>query len=283
VLATLAFREPSTGGHKLSYWVELHGTTEGRFHPEQERQRAAQAIREIGTNALPHLLAWMEYEPAWWRYKIGPLNDKLSNRIKNTHMVKRMLYTDTAMERSQNAREAFSALGSIAVPALPELERRASLTNSCATRDSAQLAIAYLGPPGVPIISRLLSTPNAGGDGMLIECALALGTNALPLIPIFVQRLQASNAGTAFFSARTLGEMQLDPQTTIPALSNCLFDPRREVRMEAPLAIMRFDQRARPVLPAFTNLLNDPEPDVRKNASTAIVRILEDATFKPPL
>jgi len=271
---TIAHREPRANGHTLSYWIAVHGSQHGKFASEKDRQRGAEAIRAIGTNGLAHLLRWMDYEPPRWLYTVGPWMAKLPTKVLNSSAVL-WLSREPANERAQNARDAFRALGSVGTPALTELERRAFLTNSPARRDNARLALAYLGSPAVPIIARMLSAPDATGDGWLAACVHTLGTNALPLVPIFIKGLQASNAMTACFSAATLGEMRLNPELTIPALSNCLADPRREVRMEAPRALMKFNELAQTTLPSLTNLLNDPDPDVRRNAATAIKRIIK--------
>jgi len=58
--------EPEYGGRTLSQWAvqyeqEYHGTIASQKSPETTG--AANAIRSIGTNAIPHLIRMMSYEP----------------------------------------------------------------------------------------------------------------------------------------------------------------------------------------------------------------------------
>jgi hypothetical protein len=57
LLLHLAFgNEPCSAGRPLSYWVR------SPINP-----RTQEAITDIGTNAIPHLLRWLEAEPVSWR------------------------------------------------------------------------------------------------------------------------------------------------------------------------------------------------------------------------
>jgi hypothetical protein len=52
--------EPTYNGKPLSYWVQMYSRLDLGFGDEE---KAAAAIRAIGTNALPFLLKWTDYEP----------------------------------------------------------------------------------------------------------------------------------------------------------------------------------------------------------------------------
>jgi len=61
-------REPRYQGRPLSTWL-------GEFEWNSERglpcEPATEAVRQIGTNALPFLMRWYSYEPAPWREKLS--------------------------------------------------------------------------------------------------------------------------------------------------------------------------------------------------------------------
>ena len=58
-------REPGYGGKKLSEWLTVIGATNSS---DSDRVEAKDAVRRIGTNALPCLVKWVGYEqPAWKR------------------------------------------------------------------------------------------------------------------------------------------------------------------------------------------------------------------------
>jgi hypothetical protein len=71
-------REPEYQGKKLSEWLTLYSQT---FSDESGRKEAhasaAQAVRHIGTNAIPYLLKWIRYETPDWRNKLESHIEKL--------------------------------------------------------------------------------------------------------------------------------------------------------------------------------------------------------------
>src|SRR6185436_14560086 len=71
VMVTVSFfreRESSYNGRALSDWIKILSKRDGS---DLETARAESAIRQIGTNAIPWLLKWIEYEDsprqAEWR------------------------------------------------------------------------------------------------------------------------------------------------------------------------------------------------------------------------
>src|SRR5947207_12947583 len=63
-LALPTERQPEYGGRKLEEWLKLYAESRSSFTDGQE---AAEAVRHIGTNALPWLLEWTDYEPSGWK------------------------------------------------------------------------------------------------------------------------------------------------------------------------------------------------------------------------
>src|SRR5437899_2283144 len=67
-------KEPTWSGQPLSYWV----FREDRQHEASgEKAQADTAIRQIGTNALPFLLKWIQHERPRWRSTAFRLARKL--------------------------------------------------------------------------------------------------------------------------------------------------------------------------------------------------------------
>src|SRR6516165_9242086 len=64
--------EPTAHGKPLSYWVEIYsGPVIARpATAPQARAEAEAAIKQIGTNAIPFLLKWMDYELPQWKFKL---------------------------------------------------------------------------------------------------------------------------------------------------------------------------------------------------------------------
>jgi HEAT repeat protein len=144
------------------------------------------------------------------------------------------------------------------------------------------IAMAYIGPDAAPTMISILSGPDQPANAWSMDCIRNMGTNARPLVPVLVQRLQSTNLPIAMRSAYTLGETKLAPDLVVPALIKALQDPRFEVRLTAASVLARFGELARLALPALTNALNDPNPDVRFSAANAIRRIAPETPTNAP-
>src|ERR1043165_3334350 len=134
-------REPEYGGKRLSEWVERYAT------PPHMRQteEAADAIRHIGTNAIPYLLKWIKYDPPSWKNKLYKALNFTFERVNRDWMLQ-----DEQRDRADRATMAFRALGSEAEGAIPELTRRMNdpKANRSATR--AVEVLADLRTSGLP-------------------------------------------------------------------------------------------------------------------------------------
>jgi hypothetical protein len=134
--------EPSHGGKKLSVWLdELLALN----HPAQwdPNTKQAQAVRAIGTNALP----WLLYE---LRAEGSRLQSRINQLLARQSIIKyRFPDVNTRLRR---ACRGFEALGPIAEPAIPEL-----MTLVEATPGYVPSALAAIGPPAVPALQQCLT------------------------------------------------------------------------------------------------------------------------------
>ncbi len=110
-------REPEYNGVTLSTWLVRCGSTN-----QAESLAAVDAIRHIGTNALPSLLLWIQYEPGW-RYSLGA--EMLTWPVVGKSRAVQRLVWHMRGNRASIAANGFRILGSIANPAMPELQRLA--------------------------------------------------------------------------------------------------------------------------------------------------------------
>ena len=111
--------EPEYNGAPLSEWLERY---------RENKPQAAEAIRHIGTNALPFLVRWIQYETPGWRNFLNHLHTRLLSSAQNSRALQWLL-DDKADRRAELAVEAFWALGSKASPASDELLRLALAEN----------------------------------------------------------------------------------------------------------------------------------------------------------
>jgi len=112
-------REPEYNGIPLSKWLERY---------VDSKPQSAVAIQHIGTNALPFLLRWIQYETPGWRNLLNHLPTRLPSSLQKTRAL-HWLVDDKAEDRAELAVEAFWALGSKANPATDELLRLALAEN----------------------------------------------------------------------------------------------------------------------------------------------------------
>jgi HEAT repeat protein len=95
-----------------------------------QMDQAADAVRHIGTNALPFLLRWLSDEPAPWRRKTRNTLEKLPHPFDRLSRL-----TDARMGPKSDLRHrlaiyGFIVLGNDAIPAIPALNRLQLITNS---------------------------------------------------------------------------------------------------------------------------------------------------------
>jgi hypothetical protein len=180
--------EPSYKGRALGEWVDRIRTLSGLSSqvPTQTTQNkeAADAIRHIGTNAIPYLLLWMkgEQEPLW-KPKLRSLAMRLPLRI-------RPLWAYDKLPRSLCLHEAFAILGSQAETAIPELSRLANDTNDYQTAFNATAALASLGNDGLPPLLALLTNQNDRLRLVATTLIFCQGTNAWPAVPALFKMLK---------------------------------------------------------------------------------------------
>ena len=128
-------REPEYKRVSLTVWVMRCGNIRDT--------EALDAVKHIGTNSLPFLIRWIQYErPRWktWLYNTGP---KLPAAIRNSRFM-RWLLADNAAVRANGTTKAFACLGSDAECALPELQQIANNVKAIEPSNRARIATIFI-------------------------------------------------------------------------------------------------------------------------------------------
>jgi hypothetical protein len=261
-------QEPSFGGKRLSEWIEAYNNRWAR----EEAEKAKEAIRQIGTNALPYLLARMDYEPTW-NFE-GRIIQKLPPALRDSRVVAKLdRMSDRAQRRAYNSLNAFMVLGPVAAPAIPELVQRINLTNSRVRKDIAGIAISSAGPAAFASLLEMISGPAHTENDALPNWVGSMGTNARPIIPVLIDRLHHTNALVATLAAETLGRAWWNPGPVVPALASVIDDRDSDIRPKAMNALAEFGPQARPALDSLRRALKDPLQYIRVAATNALERI----------
>jgi HEAT repeat protein len=224
--------DPVWQGKKLSQWLREE-TSHNRLNLTDD---AHEAIRAMGTNALPYLLNLA-----------GEKDSSISLELRKRPSLGylgflRQLAPTHAADRICAA-NGLQALGKEAVPALPELMRilEDERPDSSASVTAARALVAI----GEPAISSLLQTL----------------TNT-------------QNTTIKLNVMRSLGEIGKEPDVVVPKLMEQLAATNSWfLRAETASVIGKFGEKARMALPALIALQNDPNPVnavMRQKVSDAI-------------
>lgn len=244
-------KEPSFQHRPLTRWLRLYEKAKPGSAAEAE---CRQAIRTIGTNAVPRLL---------------------------------QMLAGGEIDRERSALNGFAILGPLGAPAVSALTNLLAGTNPVVTVFAAD-SLGQIGAPALPTLLDVL-TNQPYNMATLATLALAdLGTNATPAIPVFIRDLGSRNHSVRERAADALGNLRLEPEIAVPALTNLLHDSSLAARCLALGSLARFQDAARPAVPAIIPLLQDAEPDVRISATNALSEIAPEqfkktaAAFQPP-
>jgi hypothetical protein len=117
-------REPEYNGVKLSKWLETY---------RDKKPEAKEAIEHIGTNALPFLVSWIQYERPAWRSWLNQFSRRLPSPLQNTRPVNWLLANNTET-RADSAVNGFKVLGKDSSPAFEALQRLSENRKTPATQ-----------------------------------------------------------------------------------------------------------------------------------------------------
>jgi hypothetical protein len=161
-------REPHYQGRSLSEWlVLLNGGYSNE--PDISLHDAEEAIRHFGTNALPFLIKWIQYEEKPWRTHLRTICDKLPDPF-DRHF--RKFVDGHGYECQQGALSALFLLGPDAIPAIPALTM-VTQTNLYPGPYSV-VVLAHLGDPALPSVLTVLTNP-AYASATRVEAIYEIG------------------------------------------------------------------------------------------------------------
>ena len=260
--------EPTYDGRSLSYWVlrddVYHGTS-------GERRQAEQAIHQIGTNALPFLLKWIQNErPAWRSMAID-----LARRLP-TWKLANWIEDNKSETLANNSTDALAALREQATPILPELLR---LLANKPTMSSTALRISSLlpaiGTNALPVLIFAIEDPafsaNRGYVLMVIRDMHPPPAAAAAAVPVLIHCLSEQNL--PHMAAETLGSLRAAPELAVPALIGCLQSPDQELCRASVEALGNFGTNSLAAVPALIQCLEDRSSEVASEAAKTLGKL----------
>jgi hypothetical protein len=158
--------EPHYQGRSLSEWLNAHYSAP----PWRYSTEPGDAIREIGTNAIPYLLKWIRYHPSAFQ---KTARSKLAPSLLQTRLG-RYLSGISAEDRAVRAVIGFSFLDTNAIPAIPHLVAIMRDTTRLEAARSSIGALSLIGTPALPALAAAFSDTN-----------YPLRSEILPYLPYF--------------------------------------------------------------------------------------------------
>ncbi len=242
-------KEPEYEGKKLSEWTIALSLTPS--------QRPSQAVRHIGTNALPWLLRCIAYERPNWKSTImsvlpGPRRGPLGRL---------WIYLNLPDQRAAQAALALKILGAEGESAVPALG--AILENAHGSEKSSRL------------MSTLFHLESAGADISLAIPSMLLVANQMRQNPNSVGLQSQKGIFLSFVRY---------PSTCLDPLKNCLSDPRQGVRLGAIYTLGLASERGDCSDEILRPALQDADAEVRRQATNVMVMLktktLGESMFK---
>jgi HEAT repeat protein len=265
-------REPSYQGRSLSEWVR-------RFHwsSNEDRKEAGEAIRQIGTNALPYLLEAIQCEVPHWKQTVRMAIERIPWRLQP-----RGLWLSQPDDTASAAANAFIPLGAEAQCAIPELIGILNDPKHFHTAPRAAFALGAIGKPALGPLLNVVTNGRIQIRSFAITAIGSMGTNAAPALPLFIKHLKHQDLPLAYSAALALGTMKTDPAIVLPALANALQDPRPPVRMAAVRSLGDLGEGARSATANVLAAFSDIEWQVRLNATNALQKIAPEVLTNTP-
>ncbi len=266
-------RGPKYQGKSLSAWLDVY-FADSHDKSAAQQAAAADAVRHIGTNALPWLIKWLRSEPPAWRTKLEAAWRKLPDGIGNSGPIlqrlagKEPIYGDRAVQ-------TFALFGESASPMIPELSRLLRDPKPAVSTRAAE-ALGCIGDQAMPALIAAL-TDQRVSDRSVVAVQISFkqesGTNGVAAIAALTQCLKSKDPQLAFWAGHVLGRSWADRALTIPVLIDGLSDPRPDVRAVCAESLGWPGEQSRQAVPSLTKALSDPDPGVRNAASEALRRI----------
>jgi hypothetical protein len=245
--ASFVPREPVYHGRSLSSWLnELSRSF------DQGGGQSAEAIRSIGTNALPRIIIALRTRDTKTKVKLSELFRRL-NLIKFPFSM--------AHERRDEALKALMILGADAKIAIPELS---GMLDNPELSPIAANALFAIGTNSIPALAAACGHTNLSVRAhvafVLSKLTFGGGGYTTSYIP-------SGTTNKVYCFSLTLGD------NDIAALALNLNDPHPAVRRASAEALSGFSGIAEPAIPALVNSLRDENPGVREAAAAALKRI----------
>lgn len=291
---------PTYHGRTLSAWIQRlpaasanRGISWGPMvqNPETAQELEAEdAVRHIGTNALPYLLTELHAKDGvreqllgFWT-KVKDFSKQMISRRKPASSLPSPVNNEMSSGelRHWNAARGFHALGPLGKSAIPEL--MPLLTNGFGSScPDAAYALSAMGPEGVAAMVPILTnnSPFMGDWAQMCEIwALGQTPSAGRLCVRELMALaQGTNNSLQWSAIWTLGQLKTNDDLIAPAVAAHLGDSGFNVRWACENALQNYGLKD-VTRSSLKKCLDDPQLSVRMAATNAMIALYPDEVAK---
>jgi hypothetical protein len=264
--------EPRYQGRSLSAWLAMLDDREGGNYiymrldtqppaaPTKEQLEAAEAVRQMGSKAVPELLRMLQTEePAWRRVFRG-----LRVWLLRSQTPRPSTQADWSTAEATTRHRA--ALGLIALNPTdkPAVAQLLPLFKKPPLSQGAALVLASMGTQGLePLRSEITNNrPTVPwGGGFAIWALAQFPTNGHAIAPYLVRDLTNARPRFPMVSAWALTRIQTDPEAAVQALTNHIEEPgMRDLCLKA---LANYGPRAKSAVPFLIDMVRRSQKGAR--------------------
>jgi HEAT repeat protein len=229
-----------------------------------EESQLEEALKEIGTNAIPTLLRSLEVRES-------PFADELFHWLLRRKVYIRHIPVSQLKSRVVRAFYFLGPKASNAVPALIQIYHR---DNSLTTKGAVLRSLGCIGPAASPAIPILLRETTNSNTTIRANALYALGKiQAQPglVVPVLTSALSNVEIILRFAAASSLARFGPDAGSSAPALIELLKDPDSHVRLRAIETLDAIQAPPALLIPALEASLHDLQFEARMEAAEVLV------------
>ena len=247
--------EPRYGGRSITQWIDRYHQTDCRT--SVERNEVEEAVRHIGTNAIPFFLySLADSETPAWAERLG----RLLERAPLPAGIKTLPYSHRRETRCNCAATAFQILGEQGAPAVPGLTKLLNMTNSFRPHFEAAFALTSVGPKGLPPLLQALTNINYPDHATVLKALRQadLEAETTNVVRAIAQYLESPSPDAAA-SIQILAELDTGNKDVLDVFARALLSPNEDVRYWAARLLHRFPlaiPKAIPVLQVMATSTN---------------------------
>jgi hypothetical protein len=226
--------EPRYAGKPLHQWLTAYDPQIRLSITMGDLAETDNALRQIGTNAVPVLLRLQQAHDSYLKLKFFAF-------LKAQHIYP--VHHIPAYNLNYAATRGFMALGTNGQSAVPQLIAIYRADYSMSSRELATRSLEAIGPAAQSAVPALVASFTGAGEELRLRLL------------------------------ETLGAIHSDPDKSVPAIASALNDRNWIVRHYAALELMHFGPAATSAVPALLKTLADTNAIVRQYATNALLKI----------